>query len=443
MKKTDFLDYIRSGNFRELFITEMGWNNYRGQADLPPVIVDEQTYNFTTIAERSGFQILLCEVDAIPPASLCRRIDVKLRRSANDYIALYVQKGTEHHQWITPVRQVEKRDIVTIEYETAERADFLFGKIDDLSFDLGEATTIVDVKLRVHNTFAVNSEKITKDFYAGFKKEHDAFVKFITGIDDDITDLKQNRNKQWYTSVMLNRLMFCYFIQKKGFLDDNVHYLREKLEWCKKLRGTNQFFKSFYLQFLIHLFQDGLNAPQHDREFEQVYGKIPYLNGGMFDQHQIERDYTGIDIADEAFERLFDFFDKWRWHLDTRISASGKDINPDVLGYIFEQYINDRAQMGAYYTKEDITEYIGRNCILPFRFDKVRGGSKEMEQAFSDKNFVWNTLRQSGDRYVYDAVKHGYSADWRNRIPENIARGLDTTQPNLLERRADWNTRTP
>ena len=56
----------------------------------------------------------------------------------------------------------------------------------------------------------------------------------------------------------------------------------------------------------------------------------------MFDQHQLEKDYKDIDIADEAFERLFDFFDKWRWHLDTRIEATGKDINPDVLGYIFE-----------------------------------------------------------------------------------------------------------
>lgn len=54
----------------------------------------------------------------------------------------------------------------------------------------------------------------------------------------------------------------------------------------------------------------------------------------MFDRHQIEQDYQDIDIADEAFEHLFEFFDKWRWHLDTRISASGKDINPDVLGYI-------------------------------------------------------------------------------------------------------------
>ncbi len=77
-------------------------------------------------------------------------------------------------------------------------------------------------------------------------------------------------------------------------------------------------------------------------------------HGVLFDEHELERQYQDIDIADDAFESLFEFFDKWRWHLDTRITANGKDINPDVLGYIFEQYINDRAQMGAYYTKEDI-----------------------------------------------------------------------------------------
>lgn len=440
MKKSTFIEYIRTRNFREMFITEMGWNNYHGQADLPPVIVDDVQYDFKTIAEKSGFQILLCNVSVIPTASTCKRIDVKLRRSANDYIAIFVQTGTEHHQWITPVRQVEKRDIVTIEYENADKADFLFSKIEDLSFDFDEVTTIVDVKQRVHSTFAVNSEKITKDFYAGFKKEHDAFVKFITGIDDEITDLKKNRNKQWYTSVMLNRLMFCYFIQKKGFLDGNVNYLRDKLHWCQEQKGAGHFFKSFYLQFLIHLFHDGLNAPQHNREFEQVYGKIPYLNGGMFDSHQIEIEYSDIDIADEAFERLFEFFDKWRWHLDTRISASGKDINPDVLGYIFEQYINDRAQMGAYYTKEDITEYIGRNNILPFLFDKVRMGSENTNTMFAPDGFIWTLLKTNAEKYIFQATKHGYSSDWLTKIPQNIARGVETTQPDLISRRSLWNT---
>lgn len=442
MKKNTFLEYIREADFRGLFITEMGWNNYHGQAELPLITIDDTNYQFRTIAERSGFQILQCEVDAIPTAAVCKRIDTKLRRNANDYIAIFILRGTEHHQWVAPVRQMEKRDLVTIEYESAAKADFLFSKIDGLSFENSERTTIMDVKERVQTNFTINSEKITKDFYAGFKKEHDAFAKFITGIDDQI-NIKKNRNKQWYTSVMLNRLMFCYFIQKKGFLDSNVNYLKDKLEWCQHEKGEDRFFSSFYKGFLVQLFRDGLNSPTHQPEFEQVYGRIPYLNGGMFDRHQIEQDYADIDIADEAFENLFAFFDKWNWYLDTRISKSGKDINPDVLGYIFEQYINDRAQMGAYYTKEDITEYIGRNCILPFLFDKVQHATKEMESLFMPEGEVWTTLRESGDRYIFDAVKHGYSSDWTRRIPTDIAVGIDTEKPELLERRAKWNTPTP
>ena len=442
MKKNIFIELIKEARFREMFITEMGWNNYRGQAELPLIDIDDIQYQFVTVAERNGFQVLTCEVDDIPTASVCKRIDTKLRRSANDYIAIYIKRGTEHHQWVAPVRNVDKRDLVTIEYENAVKADFVFSKIDGLTFGNSEHTTIVDVKERIQGTLSVNSEKITTDFYAGFKKEHNAFAQFISGIDDTI-ELKNNRNKQWYTSVMLNRLMFCYFIQKKGFLDGNVNYLRDKLKWCQDEKGENRFFKSFYQGFLMQLFQDGLNSPTHNRDFETVYGRIPYLNGGMFDCHQIEQDYQNIDIADEAFEHLFEFFDKWRWHLDTRISASGKDINPDVLGYIFEQYINDRAQMGAYYTKEDITEYIGRNCILPFLMDKVKDSTQEMGSLFMPKGFVWQMLKDSGDKYIFSAVKQGYTPDWKSRIPANIAEGIDTAKPNLLERRKDWNNKTP
>ncbi len=272
----------------------------------------------------------------------------------------------------------------------------------------------------------MNSGKITKDFYAGFKKQHNSFVAFIKGIEVE-------GDKQWYASVMLNRLMFCYFIQKKGFLNFDPDYLRNKLEWTKQQRGDNQFFNSFYKGFLCVLFHGGLNNPTHNREFETIYGRIPYLNGGMFDEHQLEKQYEGIDIADEAFEELFGFFDKWRWHLDTRITATGKDINPDVLGYIFEQYINDRAQMGAYYTKEDITEYIGKNCIIPFLVDEVAKSTSSKN--FKSNGFVWQMLKSSGDKYIYDAVKKGVNQP----LPDYIEQGVDTALPELLERRARWN----
>ena len=318
---------------------------------------------------------------------------------------------------------------------TTDQAQFLFEKISGLSFGIDEVTTIVDVKERVQGAFAVNSEKITKDFYTGFNKQHKAFAEFITGIDDQVA-AKDNKNKQWYTSVMLNRLMFCYFIQKKGFLDGDENYLRNRLHWVQELKGNNQFFKSFYKGFLVQLFRGGLNSPKHDSDFEDIYGRIPYLNGGMFDVHQIERDYADIDIKDEAFESLFEFFDKWRWHLDTRVTASGRDINPDVLGYIFEQHINDRAQMGAYYTKEDITEYIGRNTVIPYLFDAV---SKNYPEAFAEDGEFWSYFKEKGKNFIYDAVKKGVD----EHIPDDIAQGLDTTAPGLLERRKSWNNPTP
>ncbi len=439
INKRQFISLIKSAEFQELFVSELGWNRYRGQSQLPTITIDEVDFDFTAIAERNGFQILTANVRYIPTNSICRKIDTKLRRQANDYIAIYQLDDSEHHLWCVPVKTNEKRDLVLIEYDTAQKSDLLYSKVDGFSFELGEDTNIVDLRSKVHTAFAVNSEKITKDFYAGFKKEHKAFADLITGIDDNIVT-KDNRNKQWYTSVMLNRLMFCYFIQKKGFLNLDFDYLRHKLEWVRQEQGADRFYKSFYRGFLTHLFHDGLNTPKHDPEFERVYGKIPYLNGGMFDRHQLEVDYPDIEINDDAFIRLFNFFDTWQWHLDTRITASGKDINPDVLGYIFEQYINDRAQMGAYYTKEDITEYIGKNCIIPFLMDKT---AEKSNNAFAPDGFVWQTLRESGDRYVYDAVKKGYSNDWASLIPENIAKGIDTSKPKLLERRADWNTKTP
>ena len=444
MNKRTFIQYISESNFKELFIREMGWNNPKGQTTFD-ITIEDSVFEFQQIADRSGFQVLTCKVQDIPSSSMCKKIDTRLRRTANDYICIYHLPQSEHHLWVVPVKKVEKRDLVLVEYESANKADFLFEKMEDLCFALDEHTTIIDVKEKVQAGFIVNSEKITKDFYTGFRKEHTNFAKYITGIDDYIDEENKkrdkskqvpNRNKQWYTSVMLNRLMFCYFIQKKGFLNLNPNYLRDKLAWVKSEKGEGHFYDSFYRGFLVSLFHDGLNSPRHQQDFVQKYGRIPYLNGGMFSIHELEEKYPTLDIADEAFESLFAFFDQWHWHLDDRLTASGKDINPDVLGYIFEQYINDRAQMGAYYTKEDITEYIGRNTILPFLMDATK---KMDEKPFKTNGAVWQFLRESGDTYIYDAVKKGKGLE----ITEEIAVGIDTTKPNLLERRRRWNEKTP
>lgn len=431
MRKQEFTRYLANDQFEDLFI-ELGWNDYDGDRLLYPTDVDGTSFDFYVVAQQSGFMVLKCEVSELPTTVLYKKLDTQIRKSAHEYLCIYYVPGKMRQMWIVPVDKVDKRDLVSVKYEDAAHAEFLYEKVEGFTFPIGEATNILDVKQKVQQAFIVNSEKLTKKFYDEFKKQHKAFETFIDGIEsaDD---------RRWYTSIMLDRLMFCYFIQKKGFLDNNKNYLQDKLRQVQAEEGDDEFY-AFYCDFLCHLFRDGLNTAKHSVDFEKRFGRIPYLNGGMFDIHPLEQKYNDIQIKDEAFAQLFNFFDQWEWHLDTRISSSGRDINPDVLGYIFERFINDRAQMGAYYTQEDITGYIGRNTILPFLFDKVKA---KMPQLFAHGGKVWQFLQQSGERYVYPAVRKGYSADWREKIPHDIAVGLDTTMPDLLKRRSHWNERTP
>lgn len=437
----DMKSYIAQSDFEGLFTQELLWNLPQLEEVISVSLKNqdgqETRYRFSPVADCSGFKVFTCEVTAIPTLTTCRKLDRQLQKNAFDYIAIYYIRNSQHHAWIVPVRRVEKRDLVLIEYASANQTTFLIEKLKNIRFNIGAKPFIADVRAKVQRAFLVNSERITKDFYSGFRKQHDAFSEFIQNLPDE-------KDRKWYTSVMLNRLMFCYFIQKKGFLDRNTDYLSKKLKEVQQNHGEGQYY-SFYRAFLRRLFSDGLNTPESDRkgDFENNFGQIPYLNGGMFAEHQIEHDHPDLDIADEAFESLFAFFDTYQWHLDTRITATGKDINPDVLGYIFEQYINDRAAMGAYYTKEDITEYIGKNCIIPYLLDALAKPECGASDDFRADGFVWNMMQASGERYIYDAVKKGYTDDWRTRIPQNIEVGLDTTQPNLLERRQDWNTKTP
>ena len=193
----------------------------------------------------------------------------------------------------------------------------------------------------------------------------------------------------------------------------------------------------------MRLFHEGLGQPEAQRapDLAALLGRVPFLNGGLFDVHDLERDNPDIAIPDAAFEQVFDFFDGYRWHLDERPYREDNEINPDVLGYIFEKYVNQK-QMGAYYTKEDITGYISRNTVIPFLFDAAR---KECPVAFGQDGGVWRLLRDDPDRYIYPAVGHGIT--WNARrpedpvpldkpfdLPEDIAAGIRD-----VSKRGGWN----
>ena len=112
------------------------------------------------------------------------------------------------------------------------------------------------------------------------------------------------------------------------------------------------------------------------------------------------------------------------------------EINPDVLGYIFEKYINQK-QMGAYYTKEDITEYIAKNTIIPFLFDAT---AKKCPDDFAADAPLWRLLREDPDRYIYPAVRRGVVDDEgaccpSRRCPTLSAQGMHNPKARMFDRR--------
>ncbi|MBS3906229.1 MAG: hypothetical protein KGZ49_04240 [Syntrophaceae bacterium] len=275
---------------------------------------------------------------------------------------------------------------------------------------------------------AFDRDRVTKKFYDHFKREHAHFLEFIQGVSDQA-------DKEWYASLMLNRMMFIYFIQKKGFLDGDTSYLRNRLRAVQERKGKGKFL-TFYRYFLLVLFHEGFSKqPQQrhlDRDLKELLGDVPYLNGGLFEVHELEGKHQKLDIPDEAFENLFSFFDQYEWTLDTRPLRNDREINPDVLGYIFEKYINQK-EMGAYYTKEDITEYISKSTIVPYLFDAAK---KKCAVAFESGSAVWRLLEEDPDRYIYPAVRKGVINDRGEVIPlpEAIEKGIKS-----VSQRGGWN----
>lgn len=398
LEKSRFTELIKTFKFKELF-NELGWD--KSSFSLP-INVDEEIYTLTAAAEKRGFLIFVCSPDSsgkIPTKDVRKKIDNKITKLYFEHLIIYSDKDNSHQIWQLVIREQDKPIIVReTDYFSTQHPELLFQKLRGIfiSLDDEDKITIADVRANVREQFNTNAERVTKKFFTEFKAQHTAFLKFIKGIEDTVS-------KEWYASLMLNRLMFIYFIQKKGFLDNNPNYLHDKLYEIQSRKGKDKFF-SFYRNFLLVLFHKGLGSPERNEELEKELGRVPYLNGGLFDVHQIEKQFTNIEIEDKAFEKIFNFFDEYNWHLDTKFTASGKDINPDVIGYIFEKYINDRAAMGAYYTKEDITEYISKNTIIPFLFDQVK---KDCANAFKDESSIWKMFRENPDKYIYDAVKHG------------------------------------
>jgi adenine-specific DNA-methyltransferase len=226
---------------------------------------------------------------------------------------------------------------------------------------------------------AFDVEKLTKQFYRGYKELFDRVQAAVKKHNPHSYFNDSDRLHQ-FSQRLLGRVMFLYFLQKKEFLAGDRRFLTKQYEpFRTKPDDTN-----YYGEVLEPLFFETLNAQRPN--FESRWGKIPYLNGGLFD-----RDY-GAGIRDAAGREtpetltlpnsLFDpgssdgilgFFNNYNFTVSENV-AGDEDVavDPEMLGKVFENMLaaEERGQSGTFYTPRGIVQFMCAEVLTRYLVDE-------------------------------------------------------------------------
>jgi hypothetical protein len=365
--------HLQTFDFPALFIEGLGWLSVRGAR--PKALSGPglpANYTAEALAELSGVVVYRVQGPAgdFPEAAERRALQKALAQESSENLVIFCDREQTRSVWYW-LKRDGKREVPREHfYLRGQSGDLFLSKLQGLLIelkDLERGISISEVTQRLAQSLDV--ERVTKKFYGEFSGLRLEFTALISGIDSD-------SDRAWYASVLLNRLMFIYFLQKKGFIDGGDRaYLSHKLEQSQT-RGPDR----FYSEFLHLLFFEGFAKPPDKRSplAKELLGQVRYLNGGLFLQHPLEAKYPAIAIPDAAFAGLFRLFEAYSWHLDDSLGGQDNEISPHVLGYIFEKYINQKA-FGAYYTRPEITTYLCEQSIHAALLDKLN--TKQTRQA--------------------------------------------------------------
>jgi hypothetical protein len=388
---------LRAGDLKTLFLELLGWD----QPGIPPftVEVEKTLVSVAAVAQKRGLHVLEIAAEHVPSADLQHLIDVEISQRAPERLLVFTDPAEQVWRWPEPRKSGGVR-LVPHQSSRTSPSEALVQRLAGVRFAFAEEATVTlpVVKDRVRAQF--NAEQVTARFYNQFESHHEQLQLGLEGIPDGTL-------ARWYASLLMNRLMFIYFLQRKGFINGDRDYLRSCLTAIRDLRGRDQFY-SFYREMLLPMFHHGFGSHRHqyeDSKIASILGDVPYVNGGIFDEHELESEYE-ISIPDQEFERIFDFFDEFTWHLDDRPHGDPNAINPDVIGYIFERYINltssGKKKDGAYYTKEDVTGYMVASSLIPRLLDRL------VESCGAD---LGHHLGAVPRRYIPEALRYGQTED--------------------------------
>ena len=205
-------------------------------------------------------------------------------------------------------------------------------------------------------------EAVTREFFDEYKRVFNRAMELVEGFGED------HEAKNLFVQTLFNRLMFIYFLSRKGWLrfDGSNDYLNAL--WGSYASDVGQ--SNFYVDRLKQLFFVGLNNPSSrdlmggNSALNAVIGDVPFLNGGLFDKADIDDD-PDIVVPDESVEPILsELFDRFNF---TVMESTPLDVevavDPEMLGKMFEELVTGRHESGSYYTPRLVVSFMCREAL--------------------------------------------------------------------------------
>lgn len=240
---------------------------------------------------------------------------------------------------------------------------------------------------------AFNVERVTKKFFTEYREVFEKLSKEITGQNKHLkfTLFSREGSVENFTKILLGRLMFLYFIQKRGWLNcfdgwgsGDKKFLYNKFQEAKKDK------KNYFKDYLEPLFFDTLNNPRRDKpdQATQFGGRIPFLNGGLFEPEYDYQDVRNhILLENSTFDDVFSVFEKYNFTVkEDEPLEKEVAIDPEMLGKVFENLLEEnlRKGKGTYYTPREIVHYMCHESLINYLASEV-GIEQEEIRDFLDR----------------------------------------------------------
>ncbi len=368
---------------RRLFAEVLDFQDVLGQLSLATAKSELLPPAAERIAELDGIHVLFIALSGtrINKRDVVEAVKIIQGELGEDMLLLFTNADASQLHWIHPAWGAQSTPTLrrmVVERDLPQRT--AYQQISNLFHDHQQGGNLLNA---INRAFDV--EPVTKDFFREYERLHKRALELVSGFDDP-EDTKS------FVQTLFNRLMFVYFLSRKGWLKYNGDSDYPNAIWRSYQKEQPD--ALFYDHRLYHLFFFGLNNPQgrdfnrhfENRDMAARIGEVPFLNGGLFEKTELDK-RAGVVVPDEIFESLLtDLFDAFNF---TVMESTPFDIevavDPEMLGKVFEELVTGRHDSGAYYTPRPVVSFMCREALKGYLETKAPTLTAETISGFVDE----------------------------------------------------------